>query len=394
MIQIIIEIVIVIFGLAANLVLFYRFPRLPKNGSGAVRNGIDVPKAGIGEPDQPPAANRNLPKVSVIIPARNEEKNLPLLLQDLQIQSLVPLEIICVDDDSSDDTGGIASGFGVRLISLHDKPANWTGKTWAAQNGADKACGELLLFLDADVRLGKDALLRLVLAYTEQKRTISVQPYHMTKRWHEQFSLLFNLIQIAANGAALPKPVSIGLYGPVILIARSDYDRIGGHESVRKNIVEDMALGQRLKSAGLPYRLYIGDPEISFRMYADGLKSLYRGWVKNIATGAARTPPPLFALVFVWIASMISVPVHAVVFAITGNLPWLLLYSLLYVAWVLVLLLVSKKAGHFRLLPIVLYPFLALAMLIVFAVSLFKKIFGLKVIWKDREIGREDKTCE
>ena len=387
MIQIIIEITIVILGLLANLLLFYRFPRLPKAGSGLAKDNSGVQ-------GEPVTANPDLPRVSVIIPARNEEKNLPLLLSDLQNQSLTPLEIICVDDDSSDDTARIASEFGVRVLSLHDKPDGWTGKTWAAQNGADKASGELLLFLDADVRLGKDGLLRLMLAYAEHPETISVQPYHATERPHEQFSLLFNLIQIAANGAALPKPLSIGLYGPVILIARSDYSRIGGHEAVRKNIVEDMALGQRLKSVGLPFRLYIGDSGISFRMYADGLKSLYRGWVKNIAAGAAKTPLPLFAAVFVWIASMISVPVHAVLFAIAGNLPWLLLYALFYVAWVLILLMLSKKVGYFRLPAVLFYPVLMLVLLTVFSISLFKKIFGLKVIWKDRAIGREDKTCD
>jgi 4,4'-diaponeurosporenoate glycosyltransferase len=393
MIQMIVEIIIVILGLLANLLLFYRFPRLPIAGIGVSRSVSDIPKAASCVPGEPVAVNRDLPTVSVIIPARNEEKNLPLLLTDLQNQSFKPLEIICVDDDSGDATARIASEFGVRVLSLHDKPSGWTGKTWAAQNGADKASGELLIFLDADVRLGKDGLLRLVLAYTEQKQTISVQPYHAAKRPHEQFSLLFNLIQIAANGAALPKPLSIGLYGPVILIPRTEYDRIGGHEAVRKNIVEDMALGQRLKGAGLPYRLYIGDSGISFRMYADGFKSLYRGWVKNIAAGAAKTPLPLFALVFVWIASMISVPVHAAVFAITGNLPWLLLYALFYVVWVFVLYSLSKKAGHFHPLAVILYPVLMLVLLTVFFISLFKKIFGLKVIWKDRKIGREDKTC-
>lgn len=380
MVQIILELAIVILGLLANLVLFYRFPRLPKAG-GSI-------------PGQSAAADRNLPRVSVIIPARNEEKNLPLLLRDLQNQSLTPFEIICVDDDSSDSTSRIAASFVVRVITLHNKPNGWTGKTWAAQNGADQAGGELLLFLDADVRLGRDGLQRLLLAYAEHRQTISVQPYHVTKRLHEQFSLPFNLIQIAANGAALPKPVSIGLYGPVILIARSDYDRIGGHESVRRNIVEDMALGQRLRSAGLPYRLYIGDPEISFRMYADGLKSLYRGWVKNIAAGAARTPILLFAAVFVWIASMISVPVHVIRYSLSGNLLWLLLYSLLYAVWVLVLCFLAKKVGRFRLPAVLMYPVLLIVLLAVFTVSALKKIFGLQVIWKDRKIGREDKTCD
>ena len=69
-----------------------------------------------------------------------------------------------------------------------------------------------------------------------------------------QLSLIFNLVQIGANGAAMTKPPKIGLYGPVILMERGDYWQVGGHEVVAGDIVEDVALGLKLKEAGLDYQ--------------------------------------------------------------------------------------------------------------------------------------------
>ncbi len=367
---IIVELVIVLIGIALTPVLFYRFPKLP-----AIRERVE-----------------HIPVISVIIPARNEEKTLPLLLEDLRNQSIQPFEIICVDDESTDATAQIAESYGVRVISLHNKPEGWTGKTWACQNGADTAKGELLLFLDADIRLGRNGILRLIKAYSDSDCTISVQPFHRTKRVYEQFSLLFNLIQIAANGTALPRPLGIGLYGPIILIPKSDYAIIGGHKSVKKSVVEDMALGQRLKEAAIPYQLFVGDKEISFRMYSGGLHSLFQGWVKNIASGAGKTPKPLFWMMFFWIASMISVPLHMVIFAISKVLLWLAVYSLLYMTWVGVLCILSTKVGKFRIFTIVFYPLLIIGFISIFVISQFKRLFGLSVIWKERAIRGEDET--
>ena len=372
MILIFIEFVIVLIGLGVTPVLFNHFPRLPETKS----------------------KNRNFPTISVIIPARNEEKNLSLLLENLQTQSVVPFEIICVDDESSDSTAQIAQSRGVKVLSLHDKPQGWIGKSWACQNGANASTGELLLFLDADVRLERDGILRILQAYSDCKCTISVQPFHKTEKLYEQFSMFFNFIQIAANGTALPNPLSVGLYGPVILISKSDYNKIGGHESVRKNIVEDMALGARLKEVGIPYMLFVGDKDISFRMYGDGLKGLLQGWIKNIAVGARKTPPHVIGMVFFWIASLISVPLHVISFAVSGNILWMLIYALLYMNWVVVLSLYAKRIGKFQPWAIAFYPILMAAFLGIFAVSVFKKTFGLKVIWKGRAITEEEKPCK
>ncbi len=369
---ILIEFAIVLAGLAAAAVLFYRIPVLP-----AVKSEPAV-----------------YPSVSVIIPVRNEEKNLPLLLADLSAQTLPIHEIICVDDDSEDSTAQIALANGAKLISLGPKPEGWTGKSWACQNGAHAATGELLLFLDADVRLSSEGIRTLLLAYMQANSTVSVQPYHKTEKMYEQISMMFNMVQIAANGTALPRPRNLGLYGPVILISRRDYEKAGGHESIKTSVVEDMALGLQLKNAGLPFQLYIGNRDVSFRMYGGGLRSLLQGWVKNMATGAAKTPATVFIMVFLWIASLISVPLQIIKFTFLMNWPWLIIYSVLYIVWVGLLAVFTSRIGHFQVWTLIFYPILMLVLVGVIAVSAIKKLFGFKVRWKGRSIMSEEKTCD
>ncbi len=366
----IVEFVIALAGLTLTAVLFYRLPILPTMNK-------DV---------------SDYPTVSVIIPARNEERNLPLLLKDLAAQTLPAFEIICVDDDSEDATAQIALAYGAKVISLGAKPKGWTGKAWACQNGADAAKGTLLLFLDADVRLGPEGLRSILSAYLQEGCTVSVQPYHKTEKMYEQLSVMFNLVQIAANATALPKHRSVGLYGPVILISQQDYRRTGGHERVRTSIVDDMALGLQLKNAGLPFCLFVGNREVSFRMYASGLRSLLQGWVKNMATGATKTPAPLFVMVFLWITSLLSVPLQIMKFAFRMNWSWLITYAILYLLWVCILAVLTTRIGRFRTWVLCFYPLPMLVFLGVIGVSAFKKLFGLHVTWKGREITTRSKT--
>ena len=354
-----------IVGMAMTGILFYHFPRLPHFSD----------KTG------------ETPTVSVIIPARNEAQNLPLILEDLKKQTIPIVDIICVDDSSSDDTAAVALAHGAFVIQLKEKPAQWMGKSWACQCGAAQARGELLLFIDADVRLGHQAIEALVHQQMLQQAVISVQPYHHTQQFYEQLSLFFNIVLIGANGAALPKQRAIGLFGPIILMERQVYWQIGGHGSVRQCIAEDVSLGEILKAANIPFQLFIGNHDIRFRMYAGGIGDLIHGWTKNMATGASKTPILRGIMVFCWISSLIAVPMTLPPFLAAGQWGFASLFLTLYVLWVVLLKHLSKEIGDFRFWSIILYPIPLLAFLMIFMVSLIKKIFGLQVHWKGRSMG-------
>jgi len=361
------SIVLIFSGLILSLLLFYYFPTL-KNDSGV--------KCSL--------------KISVIIPARNEEINLPLILQDLKNQNFPIYEIICVDDESVDDTAKIAQSFGVKLIKITDKPADWTGKSWACQKGANSATGELLLFLDADVRLGPDAISSLIKTYEENKCVVSVAPYHMTNKFYEQFSLFFNLIQIPANATStLIKFKNAGLYGPVILIHKETYLSVEGHNSAKNSIVDDLALGEKLTQKGHSFKLFLGASDISFRMYSGGFSDLLHGWTKNYATGALKTQPLLFLFIFVWVASCISTIILPIQAIITNNWLYLFIFIFAYAFWVLEINRISRKIGHFKPYTPFCFPLYMAVFLYVFLISFIKKFFHLNVIWKDRKIKLE-----
>jgi 4,4'-diaponeurosporenoate glycosyltransferase len=375
---------ILILGLIASFYLFWRMPNL---------NHLlqkDVFKDSI-EPAGPGPIDGKF-SVSIIIPARNEAKTLPLILADLKQQTRQPLEIICVNDGSEDQTRDIVLGAGdnVVLVDVTDKPADWMGKAWACLKGAEQAKGQLLLFLDADVRMVPDSLEKLLIAFESADCTISVQPYHRISKAYEQLSMFFNVILIGANGTGLPiKNSKAGLYGPVILMSRGDYEEIGGHRAAQRTITDDLALGDALTLAGKKYQLFLGGNDISFRMYGDGIKALLHGWTKNFATGAGKTPIRLRILVFGWVTSCTAAPLYMIQSLWTGEIGWAMVYLLFYGIWVAELNRIVPKIGNFSRVLLLVYPIFMIVFLTTFFWSIWKKLFRRQVTWKGRTMKPE-----
>ncbi len=326
-------------------------------------------------------------KISVIIPARNEAKNLPGVLSDLLKQESDLFEIICIDDASTDNTAEVVNSFGVKLISVKDKPDGWTGKSFACQTGANDATGDLFLFIDADVRLDTKAVRKLAKEYETNNCVISVQPYHKVYKFYEHLSLFFNLVLIAANGVGLPfRKNNIGLFGPVILIGREEYFSVGGHSSVKKSIVDDLTLGENLKRSGLRFKLFLGGDDITFRMYSGGIRQLQQGWTKNITTGAAKTSFTLLIMITLWFAACTTGVLNFFELIVDYSSFKLVFSVLLYIIMVAELWAAARKIGSFKLIAIIFYPVELLTFFLIFLYSLIKKIFHIKVSWKGRKI--------
>ena len=358
-----IELTILLLGYGAAALLFWHIPRLPR------------------------AQAADIPRVSVIIPARNEEQTLPLLLGDLLVQSVRPLEIIVADDSSSDATANVARACGADVLMLQDKPNDWVGKNWACEQAALAAKGDVLVFLDADVRLAPDGLNR-ILAAQQAERTVSVQPYHIVERAYEQLALFFNLTQVAANGTALPRPQSLCLFGPVIAISRADYFAAGGHASVKCAVVEDMALAFQLRKSDLPFSVFVGDSGVAFRMYPAGFAALRQGFAKNFATCAGKLPLWLFLLVALMISSVTSAALHLILSLARGE-SLALLYGALYALWVMFLYFPGRRIGRFSVLTYVFYPLPLVVFLLIFLHSVYLRVFHKTVTWKGRAIKLE-----
>ncbi|MCK7577774.1 MAG: glycosyltransferase family 2 protein [Chromatiales bacterium] len=135
-------------------------------------------------------------RVSVIIPARNEEARLPPLLASLRVQDHPNFEVILVDDNSSDRTAELGRAAGVTTLSLTEPEPGWIGKPHACWAGAHAASGEVLVFLDADTELEPGGLRRIVATQTRHGGLVSIQPYHRMRRAYERLSAGFSLIMM------------------------------------------------------------------------------------------------------------------------------------------------------------------------------------------------------
>ena len=141
-------------------------------------------------------------RVSVAVPARNEAGRLPGLLAALAVQTRPADEVLVVDDDSEDDTRAVAAAAGADIIAAPPLPDGWTGKTWACWNGAQRATGDVLVFLDADTEPGPDLLARLLDALDHRPGLLSVMPYHRMQRQYERLAAFFSAISLMGIGAA------------------------------------------------------------------------------------------------------------------------------------------------------------------------------------------------
>lgn len=310
-----------------------------------------------------------LPSLSVIVPARNEEHNLPVLLGSLEAQSVKPHEILVVDDGSKDRTSDIARQFGAKVISSQPLPEGWRGKPWACHQGAQVATGDLLLFLDADTWFEPDGLGRILSDYTGG--AFSVGPYHAVRKPYEDLSLFFNLNM---NVGTLPD----GLFGQMLLLDPESYRRVGGHETVKGRILENFWLAAQFRAAGIPVRSVCGQGVFSFRMYPKGLGELMDGWTKGFASGARQTPRGTLLIVVAW---MVGLMLASLGWTLTGGwLRWTVLY-LLCAAQVLCL---ARRAGSFRWYTALVYPIPLVFFFVVFTRSVMRS--GKVVNWKGREI--------
>ncbi|WP_040286324.1 glycosyltransferase [Sporosarcina koreensis] len=332
-----------------------------------------------------------LPTVSIIVPARNEEQRIQPLLRSLQQQTFRSYELLVIDDDSSDNTAAVAEQYGATVIR-NSPAAAGAGKSAACWRGAEQAAGEWLLFLDADTAFERDTgLSDLLGSYAEKGASgiLSVQPYHTVRHLYESLSAVFNIIVVAGMNLFTAWPErfrTAGSFGPCILCSRDDYFQAGGHEKIEGAIMDDLALGEAFLEEGLPVACIGGKGTISFRMYPEGFKSMVDGWCKSFAIGSQSTHPFVMALVILWIAGSFISAGELLSAAFTGGGVRLLLSGLLYAAFALQTALFARRVGNFHWLFFVFYPILFLFFAAVFLYSLFRVHILKSVEWRGRKI--------
>lgn len=236
------------------------------------------------------------PRLSVIIPARNEARVIERTVRAMLAQDYDPLEVIVVDDRSTDATGDILGTFAdPRLIVIHgdEPPPGWLGKPWALAQGSRRATGELLLFVDADILYAPEAVAAAV-AHWQRRGVamIALLPHFELHGFWENVAIpnlsefVFTLGPIfVANRSRRPIFAVGGGIGN--LLQREAYDASGGHEALRDAIVDDVGLARQLRVAGFRTEMVLADDMVSVRMY-HGLREIVDGFTKNVFAAFGR----------------------------------------------------------------------------------------------------------
>ena len=302
--------------------------------------------------DAPPGGKPPLPRVSVIIPARNEQRRIREALQSVLHQDYLDAEYIVIDDRSTDQTGAILAEMArqdarLHVITISELPPGWLGKNYALYRGAEAATGELILFADADVVMDRTVVSRAV-AYLKkhQLQHLAVlpeirMPGVLLGMFTSAFGIFFSLYARPwkAKDPKSKRFVGIGAFN---LVSAAAYRAAGTHKAIAMRPDDDVKLGKLLKKQGYRQELMFGGGMMHVEWYSS-LREMVDGLMKNSFAGveysvaAAVASGIALLLVTVW-------PVLGMLFT-RGNT------QLLNFGIVLVLLLITADSNRFHSLP-------------------------------------------
>lgn len=245
--------------------------------------------------DFAPALDAECPRISVLFAARDEEEKLPGALATMMEIDYPGLEVVAVDDRSTDATGRILYEFAkthsrLRVVHVDHLPEGWLGKPHGLQKAYEASSGEWLLFTDADVRFKPDVLRRVVSLVKARKldHLALLGEVEMVGFWETVLITFFGVgFHLAANPSQVSNPRSsryIGV-GAFQLLRRSTYEASGTHRRLAMEVVDDMKLGKIVKEAGFRSGCAVAQDFVTVRWHA-GLGNLVRGVTKNFFAGA------------------------------------------------------------------------------------------------------------
>lgn len=356
--------------------------------------------------DQPPHLPENPPLISVIVPARNEEENIPHCLESLQQQDYPNFEVIVVNDRSKDRTGSIVEAFARRDPRV--KPVNgerlkdgWLGKSHALHQGVQVARGDWLLFVDADtwhhpqsLSASMDHVLR------ENVDMLSLYPHFVCKSFWEKViqPAVGRMILIAGPLTFVNsrKPISRIFYmaiGQFILVRKNVYEAVGGHAAIRERVTEDVELAKRVKGAGYALNFLYGFDVLHTRMYTT-FSELWRGWSRSFYPAMGNNLPQAVletVLVFIFgTLPYLSLPIVSILLLMGFSsepirllfILGLIQYTLLFTTTYVVRRQLREYPNYFFTCPLggILVQWIS-------TYSVYMYVSKKKVLWKDRNLN-------
>jgi hypothetical protein len=350
--------------------------------------------------EESPETTGDVPLVSLVIPARNEVRNIRRCVTSALASTYPSLEIVVVDDHSVDDTGAIVTELAtldprLRVVTPPPLPEGWFGKQWACHAGARAARGGVLGFMDADTWQAPDLVARTVNAMRARHAdmlTVAGEQ-EMGSFWErlvqpQVFAILgaryggtevVNESRHAANKIA---------NGQCMFFRRDAYDAMDGHAAVRDKVAEDLALAQHWFSAGRRVAMVLGLAQLRTRMYTS-LRELVEGWGKNIYAGGRDAMPfgafgraifPVLLMVpgLTGVVPPVLLALGLAGFVNAGVTTWAAIVTAVSLLWWLYIYISLKLSPLYALL----HPLGAAALLYI---SVRAIVRGRQVSWKGRD---------
>jgi len=338
----------------------------------------------------------NEPFVSVLVPARNEEKNIECCIKSLQNQSYKNFEILVLNDNSTDGTLNILNRIGnedsrVKVINGESLPSDWYGKPFAMHQLSKQAKGEILIFTDADTIHTPSSIAWAVNNLAGLKVDL------ISGYIGQIFGSLGEILTVPAMFflGVFVIPLSFNRYvkkvnwfsaaiGQFIIIKRSVFDDIGGCEAFRKKTSEDIFLSRLVKKKGYNTRFLNICDHIKCRMY-NGYKQAIEGIGKNTFDFFGKSGFLIFIMILIFFFFLFF-PFPLLIFCIIKSSPWTLyiltvvvLYSL---AWIITFLKLK-----INWLYSFLWPIMYLNLIYMAGWSWYRSVSGKGFFWKDRKVG-------
>lgn len=345
----------------------------------------------------PPAlitnGTRSFPRLSVIIPARNEAATLEPAMRSLLSQEGVNFEVILVNDHSTDATGAIADRIAAenpRLRVLHNPelPPGWLGKVNAMQKGSELATGDVLLFSDADIHFRPGCLAAALgeLQASDYDFLSLLPELIFVTVMENALAPIFFLAVPAFAGARLDDPESpdaVGA-GAFLMIRRETYNAVGRHEQLRKSAVDDVQLARLVKRSRHRVGVRLAPELVSCRMYLSNRQAFW-AIEKNIMESVEGKPwAPLVLLPGLTLAAW-SAPVTALVGLVTRD-PLLFAAGLILHTYQSMSFQLTRRFFRFQALKLFLYPLGVFSVAACTFKAIYHRLRGGGVIWRGRVV--------
>src|SRR5688572_1353570 len=302
------------------------------------------------------------PRVSVILPARNEERYIARCLDSLLAQDYSNFEVIAINDSSTDRTGEIMKGYAARdsrvvHVNAPAKPEGWAGKNWACHQAYLRAKGEVLLFTDADTEHSPSAMsLALGQMVSQNLDALTAVPKLICNDFWTKITLPALATFLHTRFSPLrvndPNTKTGYFFGSFFAITRSTYEAIGTHEGVRQELVEDGALGGKVKEGKFRMKMVRGESQIN-AVWARDLPTLWQGLRRFMIPVYYQDKVDAYMMVmavfFILFAPFASLP-YLLVTSFAGNISFQILFGLQIsaIALIMVTIAVQCRFGIFQ----------------------------------------------